>query len=181
MKREIWIITGTRGAGKTTLCRRLVNAARQAGWQVSGLLSPALFEEGIKTGILVEDLRTGEQRRLASVNHGQTAQLATTGWVFDPANMAWGQTVFQSATPTDLLLVDELGPLEMVRGQGWTAALQALDVAQFELALVIIRPELLEKAQSRWQIARIITVDNVQQVESLSRELEIVAGWHITK
>jgi len=180
MKAEIWIITGTRGAGKTTLCRRLVNAARQAGWQVSGLLSPALVEDGVKTGILVEDLRTGEQRRLAAVNHGQSAQLATTGWVFDPVNMVWGQTVFESACPTDLLMVDELGPLEMMRGQGWTAALQALDEGQFKLALVIIRPELLEKAQSRWQAARVVLVDNVQQVEALSRELEAAADWHMT-
>ena len=146
---------------------------------MSGLLSPALVEEGVKTGILAQDLRTGEQRRLASVNHGQTAQLATTGWVFDPANMAWGQTVFQSACPTDLLMVDELGPLEMMRGQGWTAALQALDEGQFKLALVIIRPELLEKAQSRWQAARVVLVDNVQQVEALSRQLEAAAGWRM--
>lgn len=177
MKAEIWIITGTRGAGKTTLCQRLVNSARQAGWQVSGLLSPALVEEGAKTGILVQDLRSGEQRRLASVNHGQAAQLATTGWVFDPDSMTWGQSVFESACPTDLLMVDELGPLEMLRGQGWTAALQALDEGKFRLALVIIRPELLEKAQSRWQVNRIITVDNVQQVEALSRQLEKDAGW----
>ncbi len=51
--------------------------------------------------------------------------------------------MLESATPCDLLIVDELGPLEFERNEGWPAGLAAIDSAAYKVGVVVIRPELL--------------------------------------
>jgi nucleoside-triphosphatase THEP1 len=48
-----WIITGERGVGKTTFCRRLMEGAGAAGWDVAGLISLPRYEGEVKTGIQI--------------------------------------------------------------------------------------------------------------------------------
>jgi len=64
---KITVLMGGRGAGKTTSCQRRVEAARAAGEDVGGVISPARFDGGEKTGIWAEKLRSGERRLLASL------------------------------------------------------------------------------------------------------------------
>ncbi|MCJ7623745.1 MAG: hypothetical protein MUO76_09600, partial [Anaerolineaceae bacterium] len=62
---HLLVITGWRGSGKTSLCRRVVEAARSTGWRVRGVLSPPVFKGDQKDAILIEDLSTGERRQMA--------------------------------------------------------------------------------------------------------------------
>lgn len=165
------ILTGPRGAGKSTVCSRLVELARSAGWQVSGLLSPAVFEAGQKTGIETIDLRTGRRRLLAARRRAGQPQtdLLTDHWQFDAGVLAWGETVLQQATPCDLLVVDELGPLEFERGGGWQAGLAALDWGRYRAGIVVIRPELLAMARRRWPAASPIHLSPATDPETGAR------------
>src|SRR4030043_156033 len=52
-----------------------------------------------------------------------------------------------------LLIVDELGPLELELGQGLVAALAVLNEGAFSLALVVVRPELLDTLREQLQCA----------------------------
>ena len=45
------LVTGQKDSGKTTLCQRLFELARAAGWDVAGVLSPPHLREGHKLGI----------------------------------------------------------------------------------------------------------------------------------
>ncbi len=151
---SLWVLTGERGIGKTTHCRALADEARAAGWDVAGLLSPAIFENGIKTGIHVQNLRTGETRPLAiashlplSTSHSEpltTPHFQLGHWLFDPSALAWGNHILQSRQPCDLFIIDELGPLEFFRGEGWVNAFDALRQGRYRLGVVVIRPECLE-------------------------------------
>jgi nucleoside-triphosphatase len=145
------ILTGPSGCGKTTLCREIADAVRRAGRDVTGVLCPAVFAGPRKVGIEAVDLRTGEVRALARLRApGRTAPLERGNWAFDEAVLAWGNAVLGRATPCDLLIVDELGPLELDEGRGWSAGLGAVDSAAYGAALVVVRPALLERAQARW-------------------------------
>jgi len=48
-----------------------------------------------------------------------------------------------------LLVVDELGPLELELGQGLVKALDVLAQGGFSLALVVVRPALLNEVTAR--------------------------------
>jgi len=143
----LWVLTGERGIGKTTHCRTLVEQARAAGWDVAGLLSPAIFENGVKTGILAQDLRIGESRPLAVLatqSPFTNYHLPLGQWLFDPTVIAWGNQILQSRQPCDLFIVDELGPLEFFRGEGWVNAFDALRQVSYRLGVVVIRPECID-------------------------------------
>ena len=64
----------------------------------------------------------------------------------------------QSA-PCDLLLVDELGPLEMLRGQGFTAAQAALAGGRYRLGIAVVRPALVKTFSALLPPQRIVTPD----------------------
>jgi nucleoside-triphosphatase THEP1 len=156
----ITILTGGRGIGKTRTCLCLVEQARQAGWSLSGVLCPAEFEDGEKIAIDMLDLTTGERCRLAYRENRQTGFEVTDHWNFDNVVLDRGNEILGSAGICDLLLVDELGPLEFYRRQGWVKAFDTLARGEFKRAVVVIRPELLEEARILWPGAYVVDLDS---------------------
>ncbi|HEC33220.1 MAG TPA: DUF2478 domain-containing protein [Chloroflexi bacterium] len=142
MDGRILIITGERGVGKTTVCRKTVALARAAGLVCGGLLT---LHAGGENQRHVVDIRTGDQRRLTT----STAGIRQGCYLFDPEVLAWGAGVLVHALPCDLLVVDELGPLEVERKQGWAVALDLFHSGWFGLALAVVRPELVADVQLR--------------------------------
>lgn len=169
----VHVVTGERCAGKTTFCRVLVNEARShsARLAVAGVLSPKVFLQGREAAIEVVDVASGHHRRLATLrDEGDPSdQPSTIRWRFDADALAWGDTVLRSATPCDLLVVDEVGPLEFKRGEGWIGGLTAVDSAAYGDAFVVVRSELVERALDRWPGARVIHIDNATEAEVAGR------------
>ncbi len=162
---RLWMLVGERGVGKTTFCRALSEQARAAGWDVAGLLSPAVFENNLKVGILAEDIRTGESHQLASVYRHSPEDIPFGSWYFSPQTLAWGNRVLASSTPCDLLIVDELGPLELTQQMGWQTALEILPCGDFQLALVVIRSELQSQGNKIFNFSENLTIDRSQTVD----------------
>ncbi len=123
---EIVVLTGWRGAGKTSLLLRLTAQAIKAGWRVGGLLAPARIEDGQKTGIEVADAHTGERRLLASLIQGELHGPRVGNWSFDEGSFVWGDGILRRSLPCDLFVLDELGPLEFEHQQGWSAGFDLL-------------------------------------------------------
>lgn len=156
---QILLITGHSGAGKTTWCAGLIDAAQAAGLRVGGLLCPAVFSDGAKTGIDMRDLITGHTRRLAQRRTPGSTGVMTIHWHFNEATLDWGNAVLRELPPVDALIIDELGPLELLRGEGLLEAVSALDRGAFQVACVIVRLGLVEAARERWPGALVLDVD----------------------
>jgi nucleoside-triphosphatase len=159
---ELVIITGERGAGKSTWCRRLVDQARLYGLNVDGLLSPAVFDAGQKVAIDLVAIGSRQRRRLAARRESAAASWPsgprTEGWQFAGETLAWGNNLLRSLSPVDVLVLDELGPLEMLENQGLTAGLERIDRRADRLACVVVRPLLLGAAQERWPWSRVVEI-----------------------
>jgi len=150
------LLTGGRGAGKTRWCEALVSAARDAALAVAGLVSPPVVAGGEKTGIDLLDVASGERRRLAERARADLPGTAGLGWRFDPEALSFGNALLAGIGTCDLLLVDELGPLEFGRGSGLTAAFALLDSRRYRLAVVVVRPALVAAAEARWPGATLV-------------------------
>lgn len=150
------LLTGPSGAGKTRWCMDLAARARRAGLRPRGLVSPAVFEAGSKTGIDLLDLDSGERRRLALRRGDAAGDLVTSDWQMLPASLDWGNAVLKSIGLCDLFILDELGPLEFDRGAGLTAGLGLVDSYPSMPMFVVVRPALIPRACERWPRAQVL-------------------------
>jgi nucleoside-triphosphatase THEP1 len=139
---RILLISGKQGVGKTTLCRKVVLQAQAAGRTCGGVLTFAV--EGTERRAVV-NVQTGEARPLTVSQGG----VRLGRFRFDPRTLEWGKEILARAIPCDLFVVDEIGPLEIERQEGWVRALDLLRDGSFRLALIVVRPELIHPLQLR--------------------------------
>jgi nucleoside-triphosphatase len=157
---NFFLITGPSGSGKTSLCARVVALAKDTGLSVGGILCPAVFEGGKKVGINQLNISTGEQRQLGV--RSDSADNNTVGcWHMDENVFAWGNDIMAGLKDQDIIIIDELGPLELEDGYGYQQALYLLDEERYRTVLVVVRPTLLPIALLRWPQARVISLEGV--------------------
>lgn len=168
---EIILLTGELQSGKTNLCLDMYQLAQEARVRVGGILSPAVFEGSRKTAIDALDLKSGNRKRLAELRTNHQTDLETQRWSFYPEIVDWGNMLLKGAVPCDLLMIDELGPLEFLRGEGWVNGFSVIENGDYLTALIVIRPSLIDHAARLWQVSRIIDLDQVTLDSSLRAEL----------
>ena len=76
---------------------------------------------------------------------------------------------FKNLTQFDYLVVDELGPLELVRGEGLTNAVELLKSGEIKKAFVVVRPHLIDKAKDIFENSKIdvLEINNLPKYEAL--------------
>ena len=159
------LVTGPSGSDKTRWCLALADYASILGIHAGGLVSPAVFEGGLKVGIDLLDLRSGAQRRLA-VRRGESDDgQSTADWRFDDETLAWGNAILAGSRSCQLFVLDELGPLELERGVGLTNGLSVVAARRYHLACVVVRPSLLDVAQSLWPWGEVLHIHSKHPVE----------------
>jgi nucleoside-triphosphatase THEP1 len=145
------LLIGDRQSGKTSTCRRLAEAARTRGLRVGGIIAPAVYEQQTCIGYDVVDLTTGQSTRLAAIDVEGVEHVGR--FHFLPDGLALGRAALSSAAEVgcDLVIIDEVGPLELSDG-GWCTQLDAL-VRQEGLTLFAIRRSLATEIAHRWNVA----------------------------
>ena len=144
----IVLLSGRQRAGKTTLLLAVRHAAQAAGLTVGGMLSIARFEGSEKVGIDVMDAGSGEQHPLAVYTPEPRGLIHVGRYTFDAAGLALGLAYARAGQAADLFIVDEMGPLELSRGEGWAPVLPLICARRFGAALVVVRPDLLGAARA---------------------------------
>jgi nucleoside-triphosphatase len=165
--RHLLLLTGPRGSGKSTWCDRIASHTREMGLNPGGLLSPAIFHNGKKIGIDLLDIATRDRRQLTRKCAQSSQGIRLGDWCFDPNTLDWGNQILTALKDHDLLLLDELGPLEFEKGLGLMKGLQLIDEKAFHQAVVVIRPELLKASQNRWPDAEVVDISCVESILQL--------------
>jgi len=147
-------VTGPSKSGKTTRLLQLVEQLQAEGVSVAGVISPAVFENGQKTGIDVLLLPTRKQLPLARPSTKEESQWKIKR-SFDPQVVRAVNEHFDSLQ-AELLIIDELGPVEFSDRGGFVSAMRILDEGAYKDAIVVIRPSLLDEATKRWSPDRIM-------------------------
>lgn len=158
---KVTVITGGRNSGKTSLCLKVAEFARVAGINMAGIISPGRFEGGIKTGIFAEDVKTGQRKLMASRLTRELTGFEIGPWSFDTDVYEWAGSALADASRCQLLLIDELGPLEFESGKAWQAGLTRLREFQYDHALVVVRPECLTQFTETIPYPEVIDLDKI--------------------
>jgi len=145
------LLTGKRQVGKTTVCKRVAELARGLGYGPAGVLTPVLLDKDgfpvVRHALMVSD---GEQRLLARAD-GDLGGPRTSRYSFDADVFSWviGRLRAAISQGCDLLIVDEIGPLELERGRGLAPLLSDLSARRLPPLLLVVRPELAGRLQ-KW-------------------------------
>ena len=158
-------ITGPMGAGKTRWCQEFIDSAACLGVRAGGVLSPAVFQDGMKVAIDLVDLHSNTRRCLAVRKSKETGIRATDNWLFDEKTLKWGNTVLASSWNSQLIIVDELGPLELNRGIGLINVFRLVASRRYKLAIVTMRPALLDPWLKLWHWGQVIAIEPEHQPE----------------
>jgi nucleoside-triphosphatase THEP1 len=172
---KILILSGDIDSGKSTLCLHLLERIKTTHLDVKGIISPPGGENGSKSEIKILNVATGEMRNLATLNTTNPQGVYTTRWQFINESLDWGNKILLQSTPCDVLIIDELGPLELERHEGWQGGLTAVDSRNYALAILVVRPRLIRNIKERWQDAEKITVTREKQEEVIDMIMNNIA------
>ena len=179
----VFLVSGDRGVGKTTLCERLVGEARGRGITAGGVLCPGIFGQGgEKTGCLARDVSTGKEWPLGSRTEDLDG-IRWKGWSFSRLGFQQANRAVRDALDSGrgLVVLDEVGPVELRLRSGLEPSLRRLDemfrdagtrdAGQSPSALLIVRTELLEELSARYSVpeGRVVTVDKGNREEAYLR------------
>ncbi|HEX7432566.1 MAG TPA: nucleoside-triphosphatase [Anaerolineaceae bacterium] len=160
------LATGPSGSGKTRWCIALAEHAKALGINASGMVSPAVFESDFKIGIDLLDLGSGAKRHLAARRRASDKEQITEDWHIDDETLNWGNDILAHSGSCQLLILDELGPLELERGVGLRNGMGLIAARRYRLACVVVRPTLLEIAKTHWPWGEIFNVRSSQPSEA---------------
>ena len=129
------IVSGARGAGKSTVCEKTADLARSLGYAVGGVTTRKT-DDG---GLVVCDLFTGDSHRLATPRPNFGIPYAGD-YLFDSEGIDFGVRAIERGAACDLLVIDEISYLEL-DGNGFACGLDYCVPARN--TLIVIRTNLL--------------------------------------
>lgn len=146
-----FFLVGSPGIGKSTILQNAVSQLKVRGYKVGGISSPEIREDGSRVGFEIVDLLSGKRGTLSRI-----------GWASGPSigkyrvNLAdlsqIGVTALNDAIKeADLIVVDEIGPMELQGKDFQEAIIKAVGSSKPMLGIIHwrIKHPLVEKIKGR--------------------------------
>jgi nucleoside-triphosphatase THEP1 len=110
---KIALVIGPKNSGKTSYLKTVVSRTQHKGLTVGGILSVSHANDLEKKDYFLCDIQTNREELLAStVTHsGHTIQYGE--YRFNPKIFELGNQILQKSIHSDLIILDEFGPLEL--------------------------------------------------------------------
>ena len=125
MKRLVFV-TGRPGVGKTSVLLRAVDALRAKGYKVGGMISREVRERGVRVGFEIVDFHTGRRGWLAHVTQPTGPQDSKYRVKLSDLDVIGTSSILNAARDADIIVVDEIGPMELFSPEFKKAVDQAI-------------------------------------------------------
>ena len=167
-------LTGQPRIGKSTLMKKVIEQLKARGIVMGGMLTADIHEGGQRVGFSLEDIRTGEKGILAHVHFirpGPTVGKYTVN--LTDLDRIGTQAIFEAlARPeTQVLLIDEIGPMEL-KSRLFVAALEKALASDKHLMLTVHQRsahELVQRIKRTFQVLE-VTVTNRDELPTVIME-----------
>jgi len=137
----ILVLTGPVHGGKTTFLERSLARWASRGIAPGGFLSVAATGASGAAGYDLLELKTGSRYPYLR-REGEPGAERSGPFFFVPSTLERAQSVIREADPRELLIVDEVGPLELRGGGLWPVLPEALSRPGMK-CLLVVREEIL--------------------------------------
>jgi len=111
--KRIIFLTGPPGIGKTTVLLKAVEKLRSMGYRVGGMMSREVRERGVRVGFKIVDLSTGREGWLAHVRQPVGPKISKYRVNLSDLESVGVKSVREAVLNADLIVIDEVGPMEL--------------------------------------------------------------------
>ncbi|MDG6920121.1 MAG: NTPase [Nitrososphaerota archaeon] len=111
---RIYLVTGPPGVGKSTLVSKVVRRLKSAGVIVGGCTTSEVRSGGARTGFGVTDLTSGRTGVLASVESRFGPKVGRYRVNLSDLASVGAAGLEAAAADSELVVIDEVGPMELV-------------------------------------------------------------------
>ena len=159
LPKRVLLLIGNPGVGKTTVLMKTVNALKESGYKVGGMISREARENGTRVGFEILDLSSSKRGWLAHVNQKSGPQVGKYRVNIEDLNTVGAQAILDAAENCDVIAIDEVGPMELFSEKFKEATRKALESRKLVIAIIHWRAQdvLISEARKRGD-AEIITV-----------------------
>jgi nucleoside-triphosphatase THEP1 len=138
----ILVLTGPVHGGKTTFLDRSLARWASCGLALSGFLSVSVTGASGATGYDLLEFKTGRRHPYIR-QEGERGAERIGPFFFVSSTLDLARSIIRQTDPSELLIVDEVGPLELLGGGLWPALQEALSRPGMR-CLLVVREEILE-------------------------------------
>ncbi|MEM2929883.1 MAG: NTPase [Thermoproteota archaeon] len=107
------LVTGRPGIGKTTVVSKVAQGLRERGVSFGGMITYETREKGVRTGFLVEDLKTGWKGLMASVNYSSGPRVGRYVVNLVELDRVGVKAIRDAVERDEVVIIDEIGPMEL--------------------------------------------------------------------
>ena len=167
----IFVLTGPVHSGKTTFLNKLIHRLERINIRIEGLLSFAIWENQKTIGYDLFDLK--EKKSSPFIRRKGSAFWQKVGsYYFIPDGLAKAKELIVNGREAKLLVVDEIGPLELERRGLWPA-LESVLLSPPDNLILVIRENRLKDFLDLIT-GREVEIFDIQEKNAFSRMQEAV-------
>ncbi|MDH4221387.1 MAG: NTPase [Candidatus Bathyarchaeota archaeon] len=126
LKRLIFV-TGPPGVGKTSVLLRSVNGLKNRGYKIGGMISREVREGGVRVGFEIMDFSTGQRGWLAHINQPTGPKISKYRVNLTDLEAIGVSSILDAIRSADMIIVDEIGPMELFSSAFRDAVIQAAE------------------------------------------------------
>jgi nucleoside-triphosphatase len=158
----IWLVTGPPGVGKSTAVSKAVLKLKSAGVIVGGCTTSEQKSGGARVGFEVRDLTSGRTGELASVSSKFGPRVGRYRVNLTDLARVGAAGLEEAASRAEMIVVDEVGPMELVSPEFRRAAQRCLESGKPILAVIHERldDDLLNEFRAKATRTFTMTVEN---------------------
>jgi len=106
-------LTGIPSVGKSTAARKVAERIQQEGVRVGGMTSGDLRLGSARVGFEIRNLMTGETGVLAHVDQPVGPRIGKYRVKTEDLDRVGAEAIFSAVSDADLIVIDEVGPMEL--------------------------------------------------------------------
>jgi len=125
--KRLFFITGAPGIGKTTVLLRTVEALKTMGFRVGGMVSREVRERETRVGFEIVDFETETRGWLAHMNQPDGPQVSKYRVNLRDLETIGAASIRNAVTRAQIIIIDEIGPMELFSSAFKDAVLQAIN------------------------------------------------------
>lgn len=177
-RKPVFILTGRIHQGKTSFTRRLAEALQNQGLMVRGFVTLGNVDNSSRNQYKIKNLESGCETILCSTQpHAQKINYGR--FYFEETGIKTGCDIIAKTLThhTDLLIVDELGPME-IHNQGWAPVIEKVVERNVCAQFWVVREKLVKPMLRKWNVGdAVVFCQDKDDIHTIQQTILLKTGF----